>query len=72
MFYSQVDSDPDLVDHGELMEDVSQIESGDNSLLYAFNIYPTQEKSKSVLLYKQRLMIKVGWNRIVQTRFAIN
>ena len=50
MFYSQVDNDPDLVDHGELMEDISQIESGDNSLLYACKIHPTQDKSKNVLL----------------------
>ena len=49
MFFSQVDNDPDLVDYGDLMKNISQIESGDNSLLYASNIHPTQDQSKKVL-----------------------
>ena len=57
MFYSQVDNDPQLVDHGELMDNISQIESGDNSPLYECNIHPTQDKSKKVSLYKQHFMI---------------
>ena len=70
MFYSQVDNDPQLVDNGELMDNISQIESGDNSPLYECNMHPTQDKSKSVSLYKQH--IKVGRNRTVQTGFGIN
>lgn len=34
MFYSQVDNNTQLVDHGELMDNINQIESGDNSPLY--------------------------------------
>ena len=57
MLYSQVDNDLQLVDHCELMQNISQIESRDSSSLYECNIHPTQDKSKSVLLYKQRFMI---------------
>ena len=57
MFYSQVDNKPYLVDHGDLMENISQIESGDNSPLYACNIRPTQDKRKNVLLYKQHFLV---------------
>ena len=57
MFYGHVDNDPQLVDHGELMDNISQIESGDNSPLYEWNIHPTQDKSKKVSLYKQHFMI---------------
>ena len=57
MFYSHVDNDPQLVDHSELMDNISQIESGDNNPLYECNIHPTQDKSKKVSLYKQHFMI---------------
>ena len=57
MFYSQVDNDPQLVDHGELMGNISQIESEDNSPLYECNIHPTQDKSKNISLYKQHFLI---------------
>ena len=57
MFNSQVENDPQLVDHGGLMDNSSQIEYGVNSPLYECNIHPTEEKSKSVLLYKQHFMI---------------
>ena len=57
MFYSQVDNGPDLMDQGELMENISKIESEDNSPLYECNIHPTQDKSKNVLLRKQHFMI---------------
>ena len=56
MFNSQVENDPQLVDHGGLMDNSSQIEYGVNSPLYECNIHPTEEKSKSVLLYKQHFM----------------
>ena len=57
MIYSQVDNDPQLVDHGELMDNISQIESEDNSPLYECNIHPTQDKSKNISLYKQHFLI---------------
>ena len=61
MFYSQVDNDPQLVDHGELMDNISQIESGDSSLLYECNIHPSQDKSKNIALYKQHFTI-ISWS----------
>ena len=72
MFYIQVDNDPQFVDHGELMKNISQIESGNNNPLHVCAIYRTQDKSKYVLLYKQHFHdnTKVGWNRTVQTRFT--
>ena len=42
-FYSQVDNDPQLVDHGEFMDNICRIES--------------QYKSKNLLLYKQHFMM---------------
>ena len=57
IFYSQVDNDPELVDHSELMKNIIQIESGDNSPLYECNIHLTQDKRKNVLPYKQHFMI---------------
>ena len=57
MLYGHVDNDPQLVDHGELMDNISQIESGDNSPQSECNIHPTQDKSKKVSLYKQNFMI---------------
>ena len=45
------------MDQGELMENIGHIESGDNSPLYEGKIHPTQDKSKNVLLHKQRIMI---------------
>ena len=60
--FSQVDNDPQLVDHGKLMENISQTQSGDNSPLCECNIHPTQNKSKHVLLYKQHcnILLKQG------------
>ena len=57
MFYSQVDNHPQLVDHGDLMDNISQIESEDNSPLYECNIHPIQDKSKNISLYKQHFLI---------------
>ena len=42
-FYSQVDNDPQLVDHREFMDNICRIES--------------QYKSKNLLLYKQHFMM---------------
>ena len=57
MFYSQADNEPQLVDHVELMDNISQIESGENSPLYECNSHPTQDRSKNVSLYKQHFMM---------------
>ena len=61
MFFSKADNvghrGSQLVDHRELMDNISQIKSGENIPLYECNIHPTQDKSKNVSLYKQYFMI---------------